>query len=162
MERDEIQRRGISGTVIRSMRNQLEMREFTTPQFVEYLSGFGISVGVILLCLQRAEEIQCAAGEMRVDQNVLKQDDQTTTSERRDEPRKSCRRHECVVIRRLNRKAKRSHVLQGAPKQSIEFLIAGLNFYDRLQPFRQSLGMWRLFAAISAMARRSQTRGAVF
>jgi hypothetical protein len=39
--------------------------------------------------------------------------------------------HECVVIRRFDRKAKRCHILKGAAKQSMEFLIAGLNF---LQP----------------------------
>ena len=48
------------------------MSEFTTPQFMQYLAGFGISVWVILLCLQRTEEIQRAPREMRIDQNILK------------------------------------------------------------------------------------------
>jgi hypothetical protein len=40
-----------------------------------------ISVGVVFHRLQRAEDVQCAAGELRIDQDVLKRDDQAVTSE---------------------------------------------------------------------------------
>ena len=72
----------------------------------------GFNAFVTRTFCQRPEEIQCGAGEMRVDQS-------------------SCR-HECAVVRRFNRKAKRCYILKGAAKQSIEFLIAGLDFYNRL------------------------------
>jgi hypothetical protein len=72
----------------------------------------GFNAFVTRTFCQRPEEIQCGAGEMRVDQG-------------------NCR-PECAVIRRFDREAKRCHILKGAAKQSIEFLIAGSNFYNRL------------------------------
>src|SRR5262249_11064733 len=134
MQRDQIERRGISGAIVWGVGNQLEMRELTAAQFMEDLSRFCIAVGVVLRRLQGAEEIQCAPGELRIDQDILKRGDEAVTSEWGDEPGKAGRGQERLAIPRLDRKAERGHILECTAKQPVELLVARLNFGDRLQP----------------------------
>ena len=71
MQRDQIKRRGVRGAVIRRVRDQLEMREFAVAQLVQDLARLGVAIIVALLRLQRAEHVQRAAGELRIDQDIL-------------------------------------------------------------------------------------------
>src|SRR5262249_17839796 len=112
VQRDQIDRRAISGALIWGVRNKLEMRERAEAQLLEDVSRFCIPVGVVLRRLQRAEEIQCAPGELRIDQVVLKRGDQAVASEWGDEPGKAGRGQERLAIPRLDRKAERGHILE--------------------------------------------------
>ena len=76
VQRDEVERRSISCAVVRRMRHQFEMREFTAPQFVENLAWLSIPVRIIDRRLKRAKEFQRPAREMRINQNVLQRDKQ--------------------------------------------------------------------------------------
>ena len=63
------------------------MRKLAVAQFVEDFARFGITVWVILVGLQRAQNLQGAAGEFRIDQDVLQRNDQAVAAERGNEPR---------------------------------------------------------------------------
>ena len=52
VQRDQIERRGVRGAVIGRVRDQLEMRQLAVAHFMQDLTRFGISVVVLLLCLQ--------------------------------------------------------------------------------------------------------------
>src|SRR5262249_27026069 len=136
------------------MGDQPEMRELTVAQFVEDLSRFCIAVGIVFRRLQRAEEIQRAPSELRIDQVVLKRGDEAVATEWGDEPGKAGRRQERLAIPGLDRKAERGHILECTAKQPVELLVARLNFGDRLQPVTQPLGMIRLLAVFDAITRR--------
>ena len=53
VQRDQIERRGIGGAVIRRVRDQLEMRQFAIAHFVQDLARLGVAIVVALLRLQR-------------------------------------------------------------------------------------------------------------
>ena len=63
------------------------MRKFAVAQFVHDLARFGVAIGSSLLGLPAAQHIQRAAGEFRIDQDVLQRHDQAIAAERRNEPR---------------------------------------------------------------------------
>src|SRR5215471_13675726 len=161
VQRDQIERCGISRAVVWSVRDQLEMRELTVAQFVEDLSRLCIAVGVVFRRLQRAEEIQSTTSELRIDQVVLQRGDEAVAPEWGDEPGKAGRRQERLAIPRLDRKAERGHVLECRAKQPVELLVARLNFGDGLQPVSQPLSMLGLFAAFDAIARRVKMAAAI-
>jgi hypothetical protein len=71
MQRNQIKRRSVGGAVIGRVRDQLEMGKFAISHFVQYLAGLGIAVVVLLLCLQCAENLQCSARKLRIDEGVL-------------------------------------------------------------------------------------------
>ena len=68
------------------------MRELAIAQLVQDLARLGIAIRIVLLGLQRAEDIQRAARELGIDQDVLQRDDQTVAAEGRHEPRQARRR----------------------------------------------------------------------
>src|SRR6266536_3797682 len=121
---------------------------------MEDLSRFCISVMVVFLRLHRSKDIQGTAGELRIDQDVLKRGDQAVASEWGDEPGKAGCGEKRLAIRSLDWKPKRGHILQCATKQSVELLVARLNLGDRLQPVSQSLGVFGFFAVADTIARR--------
>ena len=129
------------------------MRELPIANFMQYLAGFGIAVVVRLLGLQGAEDLERSARELRIDEGVLQRDDQAVAPEWGDEPWESGGRQENQVIRALNRQPKRSHVLQPLAKETVKFLVAGLDLDHVLQPVRHRLGMVLTFGS----ARRSQS-----
>ena len=138
MQGNQIERRGVRGAVIGRVRDQLEMRQFAVAHFVQYLAGLGIAVVVVFLCLQGAENLQCSARKLRIDEGVLQRDDQAVASERRDEPGKPGGRQENHMIRACHRQAERGHVLERLAKQAIKFLVAGPDLDNVFQPVRQS------------------------
>ena len=71
MEGDEIERRGIGRTVIWRVRDQLEMSEFSVADFMQDLSRLGVTIIVAFPRLERAQNVECSAGEIRIDQHVL-------------------------------------------------------------------------------------------
>src|SRR6266516_3265170 len=128
---------------------------------MEDLSGLRISVGIVFHRLQRPKEIQCTPRKLRIDQDVLKRGNQAVPSEWGDEPGKASCRQERLAIRCLDWKPERGHILECAPKQSVEFLVARLNLGDRLQPISQSFGVFRFFAVADAIARRLKMPAAI-
>src|ERR1700730_636490 len=149
-----VQRGGVSGAIIGGVWDQSEMGQLTVAQFVEYLAWLGVSIRIVFLCLKRAEDVQRATCEFRIDQDVLERDDQTVASEWRDEPGKPGGRHEDGMIRALDREAERGHVLKCAAKKAIELFIAGLNFSHGLQPIRQGFGVAGVRMVFNAVAWR--------
>jgi len=132
MQRNQIERRGIRGTVIGCVRDQLEMRKLTIAHFMQYLAGLGIAVCVLVRRLQGAEDLQCSAAKLRIDQRVLQRDDQAVASKRRDKPREAGGGQKDHMIGVANRQAECCHVLQRLAKQAVEFLIASPDFDDVL------------------------------
>ena len=103
------------------------MRKFAVAHLMVYLAGLGIAVVVLFLRLQGAQDLQCSARKVRIYEDVLQRDDQAVASERSYEPREAGGRQENHVIRACHRQAERSHVLKRLAKQTIEFLVAGLD-----------------------------------
>ena len=68
---NQIERRRVRGAVIGGVRNELEVCQLAAPQFVEDLARFGIAVWIIILGLQRTQNLQRPAGEFRIDQDIL-------------------------------------------------------------------------------------------
>src|SRR5262245_35104737 len=161
VQRDQIERCGVSRAVIWRVRDQLEMRELTVAQFVEDLSRFRIPIWVVFPRLQRAEEVQSTTSELWIDQHVLKRGDKAVAPERGDEPGEASRRQESLAVRSLDRKAERGHVFQCTAKQPVEFLVARLNLGNCLQPASQRLGVLGPLAAFDAIARRIEMPVAV-
>src|SRR6266536_1387874 len=128
---------------------------------MEDLSGLRISVGIVFHRLQRPKEIQCTPRKLRIDQDVLKRGNQAVPSEWGDEPGKAGSRQEGLAIRSLDWKPERGHILECAAKQSVEFLVARLNFGDRLQPVSQPFGVLGFFAVADAIARRLKMPAAI-
>src|SRR4029077_6080433 len=91
------------------------------------LTGLGVAVVVNFFGLPRAENLQCSACKLRIDKVVLQRDNQAVASERGDEPWKPGGRHENEVIRACDRQPERGHVLERLAKQTIKFLVAGLD-----------------------------------
>ena len=144
----------IRGAVIGRVRDQLEMCELAVAHFVGDLARFGIAVWIVLLGLQRAQNLQRPAGEFRIDQDILQRNDQAIAAERSDEPRQSGRRYEGHVIRAPDRQTECGHVLQRLVKQTVEFLVACLDLDHGLQPFRHRLGMVGLVTGPDTILRR--------
>jgi hypothetical protein len=94
---------------------------------VQDLAGLGIAVVINFFGLPGAENLQRSACKLRIDKGVLQRDNQAVASERGDEPWKSSARHEHQVIRACDRQPERGHVLECLAKQTIKFLVAGLN-----------------------------------
>ena len=67
VQRNQVERRRICGTVIRRVRDQLEMRKLAVAHLVHYLAGLGVAVVVRFLRLQGAEDLQCSARKLRID-----------------------------------------------------------------------------------------------
>jgi len=55
---------------------------------VEDLPRFGIAVWIIVLGLQRTQNLERSAGEFRIDQYILQRNDQAIAAEWSDEPRR--------------------------------------------------------------------------
>ena len=134
MQRDQIQRRGVRGAVIRRVRDQLEMRQFAVAQLVHDLARLGVAIVVALLRLPAAQHVQRAAGELRIDQDVLQRHDQAVAAERRHEPRQAGGGHEHHVVGARDRQAQRRHVLDRLAIAAIELLVAGADLQHRLLP----------------------------
>ena len=79
------------------------MGQFTIAQLVENLARLSVPVGVIFLRLKRAEDVQGASREFRMDQNILQRDDETVASEWGDEPGKPGGGQKDDMIRTLDR-----------------------------------------------------------
>lgn len=132
VQSDQVKRRRICGAVIGRVRNQFEMRKFAIAHLMQYLAGLSIPVVVLILCLQRAEDLQCSSCKLRVNKRVLQRDDQTVAAERGHEPRESCGRKKDHVIGACDWQAERSHILECLAKQTIKFFVAGLDLDNLL------------------------------
>src|SRR5262249_49414545 len=117
------------------MRDQLKVREFAIAKFVEDLAWFSIAIWIVTFRLQRAQDLQRAARELRVDKRILQRNEQTIAAKWSDEPRQSSSRHENHMIRTLDRQTECRHVLERLMKQTIKFFVACRDFRNRLQPF---------------------------
>ena len=62
------------------------MRELAVAHLVQDLAGLGVAIIVPLARLQASKDVERAAGEVRIDQQVLQRDDQAVAAERSDEP----------------------------------------------------------------------------
>src|SRR6266446_8124560 len=135
VQRDQIKRRRVRCSIIRGVRDELEMRKLAAPQFVEDLAWFSITVWIIILGLQRTQNLQRAAGEFRIDQYILQRNDQAIAAEGSDEPRQSRGRQKDRMARAPDRQTQRGHVLQRLAKETVEFLVARLDLDHCLEPF---------------------------
>ena len=156
MQSNQIKRRGVRCAVIGRVGDQLEVGKLAVAQFVQDLAGFGITVGIFLLGLQRAQDLQRPAGEFWIDQNILQRNDQAVAPERSDEPGQSGSRQENDLVCALDRQTERGHVLQRLTEQTVEFFVAGLNLDHGLQPFRHRLGVAGLVTLPDAIVRRAE------
>jgi hypothetical protein len=57
------------------------MRKLAVAHLVHYLAGLGVAVVVRFLRLMGAEEFQCSARKLRINEGVLQRDDQAVASE---------------------------------------------------------------------------------
>ena len=132
------------------------MRELAVAQLVHDLARLGIAVVVALLRLPAAQHVERAAGELRIDQDVLQRDDQAVAAERRHEPGQAGGGHEHHVVGAGDRQAQRRHVLDRLAIAAVELLVAGADLQHRLLPvgvtvrmvrgmraMRQSCGPWK-------------------
>ncbi len=71
MKRDQIERRRVGRPIVGRVRYQLEMGKLSIANLVQYLAGLSITIGVLVLCLERAQDVERAASEIRIDQQVL-------------------------------------------------------------------------------------------
>ncbi len=154
VQRDQIQRRGVGGAVIRRVRDQLEVREFTVTKLVHDLAGFGVAEIIAFLRLPAAQHIQRSAREFRIDQYVLQRNDQAVAAERRHEPGQPGGGQEHHVVGALDRQAQRRHVVDRLVEEAIEFLVAGTQFQHRLPPIAVGLGLGRSFGVHGAIMGR--------
>src|ERR1700741_3608759 len=132
------------------------MSQLAIAQFVQDLARFGITVGIVLLGLQRAQELQRPAGKFRIDENILQRNDQTVAPKRSNEPGQAGSRKEDYMVCVLDRQTERGHVLERLAEQTVEFFIAGLNPCHVLQPLRHRPGMVGLVALPEAILWRVQ------
>src|SRR6516165_10036568 len=132
------------------------MGKLAVTYFVQNLAGFGVAIFVHILCLKRAENFQCTAGELRIDEGVLQRDDQAVASERGDKPRESSRRKEDQVVGPFDREAKSGHVLECLTKQTIKLLVARLDLDDLLEPIGHRLRVLWLVVTTDTLWRRRQ------
>ena len=71
MKRYQIERCGIGCSVVGRVRDQLEIGELAVADLVQYLAGLCVTIVVLLSCLERAQDVERAASEIRIDQQVL-------------------------------------------------------------------------------------------
>jgi len=112
------------------------VREFAIAQFVEDLAWFGIAVWLVFLSLQRAQDLQRATRELRVDKHILQRNEETISTKWSDEPRQSSRGHENHVVGAFDRQAERGHILERLMKEAIKLFVARPDFRYPVQPFR--------------------------
>ena len=105
VESDQIERRRIGRAVVGRVRDQLEMGELAVAHLVQDLPGLSVTVVVPILGLKRAQDVERAAGEVWIDQQVLQRNDQAVPAERGDKPRQAGGRQENQVIRADDRQA---------------------------------------------------------
>src|SRR5262249_848420 len=156
MQRYQIERRRIGRSVIGSVRDELEMRELAVPQFVKDFAWFGIAIWIVLLGLQRAQNLERAASEFRIDQRVLQRNDQAVAAEGSNEPWQPGGGEKHDVVGSLDRQTQRGHVLQRLMEETVEFLVAGPDLDHCFQPFRHRLGMAGFVNFPEALGRRAQ------
>ena len=125
---DQIKRRGICCAVVWRVRDQLEVSEFAIANFVQDFAGLRIAIVVLNLGLERAQDIEAAAREIRIDQNVLQRDNQAVPSERSNKPRHARGRQKNLVVGVADREPQCRHVLQCLTIKAVELLIAGADF----------------------------------
>src|SRR5262249_13247205 len=71
MERDQVERRGVSRAVVRRVRDQSEVSEFAVPDLVQDLARLCVAIVVLFLRLERTQDLERATGEIWIDQQVL-------------------------------------------------------------------------------------------
>src|SRR5216684_3362794 len=99
MKSDEIEWRGIGCAVVRRMRDQLEVSKLSVANLVQDLARLCVTVVVLILCLEGAQEVEGATSEIWMDQNVLQRSDQAVP-------------------------AKRSHIFKRLAIKAVELLVA--------------------------------------
>ncbi len=127
------------------------MRQLPITHLVWDLAGLCIPVIVQLGCLERAQHLQSAASELRIDQQVLQGDDQTVTAERGNEPGQARCGQEHHVVGAAHGQAQGRHVLERLMIEAIELFVAGADLEHRLQPMNERPGMAQLVALNDAV-----------
>src|SRR5262245_6106140 len=112
MQRYQIERRRIGRSVIGGVRDELEMRELAVPQLVKDFARFGIAIWIVLPGLQRAQNLERAASEFRIDQRVLQRNDQAVAAEGSNEPWQPGGGEKHDVGGSIERQPQRGEVLQ--------------------------------------------------
>ena len=126
------------------------MSEFAITELVRDLAGFGVTIVVLDLCLERAQDVEAATGEVRIDQDVLQRNDQAVPAERGDKPRQAGGWQKNLVIGADDRQPERRHVLERLAIKTVELLIAGADLQHGPQPVRQRFGVVRLLVLVDA------------
>src|SRR5919197_991356 len=86
MKSDEIEWRGVGCAVVRRMRDQLEVSKLSIANLVQDLARLCVTVVVLVLCLEGAQDLQAATSEIWIGQNVLQRSDKAVPAKRSHKP----------------------------------------------------------------------------
>jgi hypothetical protein len=118
------------------MRDLLEIRELAVALLMQDLAGFGVTIIVFDLRLQRAQNVEAAAREVRIDKGVLQRNDQAVAAKRGDKPWQARSGQKNLVVSSGDREAQCGHVLKRLMIETIELFIAGADLQHRVEPVR--------------------------
>src|SRR5215469_2939800 len=86
VQRDQIKRSRVGGSVVGRVRNLFAGGEFADADLVQNLTRLGIAVVVNLRGLQLSEDFQCSPGKVGIDDHVLQADNQAVAPKDGNEP----------------------------------------------------------------------------
>ena len=129
------------------------MRELADPQLVHDLARLGVAPIVALARLVAGEDVERAAGEIRIEDAVLQRHDQAVAAEQTDEPGHPRGGDELHVAGALEWQSQRGHVLGGLVEVAQIFVVAGGDLQRLVTPLPALLRGRRVQERIDAGAR---------
>ena len=134
VQRDQIERRGVGGTVVRRVRDQAEVGELAAAHLVGDLAGLGIAEVVELGRLQLGELLERAPGERGMNDHVLQAGDERVAAEERDEPRHTGGREPDVGAEVVVVQTQRAHVPDRLAEDPVDVLVRARQLGRHLEP----------------------------